>query len=236
MSREVNVMNTSENNRLISQMPNIRIFYSKKGRAKYISHLDITRCMQRSLKRAGLPVWYTQGFNPHMYMTFALPLPLGYDSECEVMDLRLTQKMDFSEIKDRLNQSLPPDIVVKQVAEQKQKPQLISKADYEISFLCQEPAVLAEQFDAFTTKDEILVMKRTKKGEKQIDIKPDFVIVSKTMEPDRAVYLLRVSAGQKNINPTLLTDLFLSQQNLTDAIRVQVVRKQIYLEDGSIFE
>ena len=96
----------------IEQMPNLRLFYRKRGRAKYISHLDITRCMQRSLKRAGLPVWYTQGFNPHMYMTFALPLALGYESDYECMDLRFTHLMEFEEIQTRLNAALPRDIQV----------------------------------------------------------------------------------------------------------------------------
>ena len=55
-------------------MINIRVFYHKTSRAKYISHLDIMRCMQRAVVRAGLPVWYTEGFNPHIYLTFSLPL------------------------------------------------------------------------------------------------------------------------------------------------------------------
>ena len=58
-----------------------RLFYTKTGRLKYISHLDTNRLMQRTLKRSGLPVWYSEGFNPHIYITFALPLALGLESE-----------------------------------------------------------------------------------------------------------------------------------------------------------
>ena len=78
----------------VNKMPNLRVFYEKTGRAKYISHLDINRCMQRALRRAEIPVWYTEGFNPHPYTTFALPLSLGYESLCETMDLRITRMMD----------------------------------------------------------------------------------------------------------------------------------------------
>ena len=117
----------------IEKMPNLRLFYRKRGRAKYISHLDITRCMQRSLKRAGLPVWYTQGFNPHMYMTFALPLALGYESDYECMDLRFTHLMDFEEIQSRLNAALPRDIQVWKVDFQKEKPLAITQADYRLT-------------------------------------------------------------------------------------------------------
>lgn len=61
-------------------MTTVRIFYKKLDVAKYISHLDMQRCMQRAVKRAKLPVWYTEGFNPHPYITFALPISLGIES------------------------------------------------------------------------------------------------------------------------------------------------------------
>ena len=91
-------------------MENVRVFYQKTGRGKYISHLDMTRCMKRALRRAGIPVWYTEGFNPHVYMTFALPISLGFESLCETMDIRLTQPMSLEEIKERLNRVLPEGI------------------------------------------------------------------------------------------------------------------------------
>lgn len=231
---QANQMNTAENNRLIQQMPNIRVFYHKKGRAKYISHLDLTRCMQRSLKRAGIPVWYSQGFNPHMYLSFALPLALGYESECEAMDLRLTRQMDFEEIKERLNRALPPDIRVVKAALQVHKPQTIVKAQYQVSFFCQNPAELAEEFDRFVGQEQILVVKRTKKGPKEVDIRPEFSIEGRTLEENQVTYCCFFSAGQKNINPTLLTDCFLAQTGRED-VRVTVLRKQVYMENGEAF-
>ena len=93
------------------------MFYQKKGRAKYISHLDINRLMQRVLKRAGLPVWYTEGFNPHIYLTFALPLSLGYESDFETMDFRLTEEMNLQQVQQILNQNMPEGILVTRVAE-----------------------------------------------------------------------------------------------------------------------
>ena len=69
-------------------MREVRLRFSKTGRLKYISHLDINRAMSRALKRAGIPLWYTEGFNPHPYMSFSLPLSLGVESLCESVDLR----------------------------------------------------------------------------------------------------------------------------------------------------
>ena len=236
MSNEiVNPLNTAENNRKIMEMPNVRVFYQKGGRAKYISHLDITRCMQRALKRAGLPVWYTQGFNPHMYMTFALPLPLGYESLYETMDLRMTQQIDFEEIKERMNQALPNDIRVTKVALQKYKPQNIAKAEYKISISCSDPEEISLKLDRFVSAPEILVMKRTKKGAKQVDIKPEIELTGKTFSETAVIYHAITTAGERNFNPTLLTDLFLQQENLSD-IFIQVTRTAVYAEDGNLFE
>ena len=90
-------------------MYDVRIFFSKTGRARYISHLDLNRCMQRALKRSGLPVVYTQGFNPHIRNTFALPLSLGYEGETETMDFRLEPELPLEEVARRLRESLPAE-------------------------------------------------------------------------------------------------------------------------------
>lgn len=228
-----NVENMAERNQQILEMPNVRVFYQKKGRAKYISHLDITRCMQRALKRSDIPVWYTQGFNPHMYLTFALPLALGYESECECMDFRLAEPMELEEVQRRLGENLPRDMVVTRVALQKEKPQQIRWADYELRFVCENSDQMSVLFDDFCARPELIVMKRTKKGEKPVDLKPEFSVLGKEIEDGAVVYKMRFTAGQKNINPTLLTDLFLKEYK--QDVLVQVLRKQIYLEDGTPF-
>ena len=228
-----NLQNTPQRNREIEQMPNIRVFYQKTGRAKYISHLDITRCMQRSLKRAGIPVWYTQGFNPHMYMTFALPLPLGYESLCEAMDLRLTRRMDFSALKDALNRALPPDIRVTRVALQKNKPQTIASADYEIRWTCGDPQGLKGAFEAFFRQPEIPVTKKTKKFVKEVNAKEFVKLTALEVSGDTLSVRCTTVAGSTNFNPTLLTDRFLEAQPVS--VHQQVIRRQIYDADGHPF-
>ena len=81
----------------------IRIFFSKTGRAKYISALDLINCFQRALRRTDIPVWHTQGFNPHTYVNVNLPLSLGTEGIRESMDIKLTTEMSFSDVKDKLN-------------------------------------------------------------------------------------------------------------------------------------
>lgn len=102
-----------------------RVFYKKQGRAKYISHLDLVRCISRALKRSKLPVWHTLGFHPHVYLTFALPLALGYESECESMDFRLTETLPMEAVVDRLNAVLPEGICCYAAAPAVMKPDAI---------------------------------------------------------------------------------------------------------------
>lgn len=234
-NRDGNVDNMAERNRQIAQMQNIRIFYEKKGRAKFISHLDITRCMQRALKRAEIPVWYTQGFNPHMYLTFALPLALGYESEYECMDLRLSEPMEFEEIQTRLNASLPDGILIKRVALQKHKPQELCQAEYEITLTHAEPEILAGQFTDYCAQPEIIVQKRTKKGTKAVDLKPEFEALTTRIQDSAVCLRMIFTAGQKNINPSLLIDAFLEHTG-QEELPVSIVRKLLYIAERVLFE
>ena len=70
-------------------MYDLRLFLAKKGRIKFVSHLDMFRMMQRAVRRADIPLWYTEGFNPHPYISFLLALSLGVESEGEPVDIRI---------------------------------------------------------------------------------------------------------------------------------------------------
>ena len=94
----------------------VRLNFSKTGRAIYISHLDINRMMTRAVRRAKLPMWYTEGFNPHPYLTFALPLSLGQSSDCEYMDIRIDGDITDEEIMNRLNAVLPEGVKILSVS------------------------------------------------------------------------------------------------------------------------
>lgn len=222
----------------VNEMFNIRVFYTKKNRAKYISHLDITRCMQRALKRAGLPIWYTQGFNPHIYLTFSLPLSLGYESECESMDLRLVTFVEFDEVKEKLNSALPPDIRVTKVALQKNKPQVIKTALYNIKISSQTLSGkdLKDCLDNLFSYETIDVIKRTKKGNKTVDIKPDININSTEVFDNSIKISMTTSAGiDKNINPDLLINELIGKYSLEN-INTSIIRLAVYDENNNEFE
>ncbi|MDF2568251.1 MAG: hypothetical protein K0R90_1707 [Oscillospiraceae bacterium] len=218
-------------------MNDIRVLYTKKDRAKYISHLDVNRLMQRVLKRSGLPVWYTEGFNPHMYLTFALPLSLGYESEYEIMDFRLTQDIDFEQVKETLNQHLPKGILVTSVFSPDQKPSTIVSSEYKIKLFSDvlSPKEMNDLLEEFLLKSEIMVTKKTKKGPKQLDIKPFVEITDKEQRDDHLLLTINLPAGvNATINPTLFTDSFndLAEQKIQ---LVKVIRTKVFCEDKKNF-
>ena len=125
----------------------IRAFYRKEGRAKYISHLDLYRTVQRAFQRSKLPIWFTLGFNPHIYLTYALPLALGYEGVRESFDFRLTEDLPLEEAAARLNAAMPEGIVITELAPPVRKADDIEKADYTLEFSMKElsPEELADQ-------------------------------------------------------------------------------------------
>lgn len=191
----------------------VRAFYRKEGRIKYISHLDMNRCVSRDLKRSGLPVWHTLGFNPHIYLTFALPLSLGYESVCESFDFRLVEKMDLEEARGRLNAVLPEGLAVYALALPVQKPEEIAWADYAIELEFDGGAEpVRNRLEEWLARPEILLTKKTKKGEKEIDVKPHFSALTLESAGNALRLGLRCAAGPAfNLNPTLLLDAFSSE-------------------------
>lgn len=186
-------------------METVRVFFAKEGRLKYISHLDVTRCLSRVFNRCGLPIWYTQGYNPHPYLTFALPLPLGVDSRCESFDFRLTDATDYQTVQDRLNAALPEDLRVLRAAAPVYGPEAICWADYRLTFRDGDTAV-AEQLQRFLAEPHLPVIKKTKKGEQQVDLKEKMTVLRVESSPQKTVLEVRLPAGGTlNWSPMLVT-------------------------------
>ena len=190
----------------------VRATFEKRRRAKYISHLDLMRCMTRAFKRAAVPIWYTEGFNPHAYLMFPLALSLGYESGCECMDFRIDGDMSMQEAMERLNRVLPPDLQLVRVAEPIHKHTDIAFADYAVLLDCADGTSserLREAWERFIAQPEILVEKKTKRGTAQVDVKAQAQILSADTAENGLALRLRMPAGTSvNVNPGLLTDAF----------------------------
>lgn len=209
----------------------VRIFFHKKGRCIYISHLDLTRAMSRALARSGLPVWYTEGFHPHLYMTFALPLSLGTVGLCESMDVKITDdSVSFDEIVKKLDEAMPEGLCAVSAAEPVMQPKEIMWADYRLFLRCRfedgEGAV-----NRLFEKDEVNIEKRGKKGVKMVDIKPMMQLLSLEKAENGLLLTLRCRAGVEiNLNPTLVLDA-LQEQTGFRADQAQIERFRVLTED-----
>lgn len=216
-------------------MIKIRTVFEKNGRAKYISHLDLYRFMLRAFNRSGLPIWYTEGYNPRPYITFALALSLGFESKCENMDFNLNEEVDFDEIKNRLNNVMPEGIRFNSVAFPQKKITEIAFAEYGASIATEDSGILLQEFLKFMQKDSILIEKKTKKGMVQTDIKALSEITNVTQNQDSLDFNVRLPAGtQSNYNPMLLTNAFINEISNKN-ISVKICRNAIICSDGKKF-
>lgn len=218
-------------------MLRVRATFKKTGRAKYISHLDLNRCMLRTFRRSGLPIWYTEGFNPHPYYAFALALSLGFESECEILDFNITDdNMSMEEIRDRLNAVMPEGMGIIKVEIQVQKITAIAKAEYSFSLMTDSPEKLMEDVKKLIGSEEILIEKKTKKGIKTVDIKPDMEIMSCEQTDCSVDLVMRLPAGtQTNYNPTLFVEA-LKNSGAQPFEAEKFVRRAILCADDTIFK
>ena len=213
-------------------MITVRISFEKKNEASYISLLDLQRVMQRVLKRSGLPVWHTLGFNPHIYMTFACPLSLGQESECECVDVKTeAEAPDFAQWKTALNAIMPAGIVITRVAPVQMKADRIAWACYQITY----PAEAAAVLDQYNALESAPVEKHGKKGNKIIELKQHIPQVAYTAEGDAVRIELCLPAAQElNLNPSLLTG-FLEEKFGLPAASAGILRTKFLTEDKQLF-
>ncbi len=189
-------------------MKDVRVWFEKKDECKYISHLDLNRCMLRALHKSRIPIWHTEGYNVHPYATFPLPLSLGFEGKRECMDIRLIEEFDLNSIKEKLNKSLPAGIRVFDITEPEMKAKEISYAVFNIRITSDSLSgdKVYDIVNELLSKDEVLVEKKTKKkGIKEIDIKPYLDNYKLERNIGGAVLNITLPAGSvKNINPTLI--------------------------------
>ena len=217
-------------------MIRVRATFEKCGRAKYISHLDLNRCMLRTFRRSGLPIWYTEGFHSHPYYSFALALSLGFESSCEILDFNLNEDIPFDEIRDKLNAVMPEGMRIVKVAEQKQKITAIAKAEYCFSLVSDNAEALYAAVRELLDKSEINIEKKTKKGVKTVDIKPDLEILGCEKDENSVNINMYLPAGtQTNYNPTLFIEALKQTTDIAfDAENIR--RTAILCADNTVFE
>ena len=200
---------------------------------KFVSHLDMTRVMSRLIKKSGIPVWYTEGFNRHIYMNFAVPLSLGFESVCEIMDIRLNDE-NFSndETLKALKSVCPYDIEFFAVTDPVKPTKEIGFSEYCLSFDILTDEIISK-LEEFFARKSVLCEKKGKKGKiKEIDIIPKIHSYKINLN---SLILVLVAGSEDNLNPTLVMDTFFKQTN-TEPIYYTVNRTAILDKSGENFK
>ncbi|MEG2928430.1 MAG: TIGR03936 family radical SAM-associated protein [Oscillospiraceae bacterium] len=213
----------------------MRIKFNKTGLSGYFSHLDLQRVMARALKKSGLPIWYSMGYNPHIYMTFALPLSLGHESICESCDFRLNEELSEETIISALKGTLPDGIEITAAGLPGFEAKDIRWAQYEITIFDKGKKVM-NALESFINCDSALVTKTSKKsGEKQINLKEvvkELQVLS-NFENETAFTALFPAGTQFNINPNLLLEFMQTEYEIY-VLDANVLRQQLYNENLEI--
>ena len=190
----------------------VRIKFAKEGMMKFIGHLDIMRYFQKAIRRAELPIAYSEGFSPHMILSFAAPLGVGITSLGEYFDMELTREMPTEEIRRRLDQEMVEGMRVlsaRRVPDGKASKamSLVAAADYRILFRegRQPSGGWKEKAAEFFAQESIVIWRKTKRSEKETDIRP---WIYQAEIRGEQIYLHLAAGSVQNLKPDLVMEAF----------------------------
>ena len=225
----------------------IRIKFAKSGVMKFIGHLDMMRYFQKAIRRAGVNICYSEGFSPHMIMSFAAPLGVGITSDGEYFDIEVKDTMTTADALQALNSTMVQGVEVTgyvQLPEDaKNAMSIVAAADYRLSYkegyespyrVTKWQSILEERF---FKPDNFMITKKTKKSERSLDLKPLVYFLEVKEEQGLPVFYLRVSTGSvDNVKPELILSSIYESCDLSyDENAIQIHRIETYArnEDDS---
>ena len=221
-----------------------RIKFRKYGIMKFIGHLDVMRFFQKVMRRADIPIAFTGGYSPHMIMSFAQPLGVGITSDGEYLDIELKEPIDSKEAVRRMNQVMVEGIEIvsfRQIPDDKKYSgmTIVDAADYKVTLLesfkssdvmLPVPQDWSEKVDFFMSQPQIVVWKKTKRSEKEVDIKP---MIYKMQVSEDNIYLLLATVSEQNLKPNLVMEAFLSYIGENpEEVPLHFHRLEVYAENS----
>ena len=216
----------------------LRALFEKTGNAVWISHLDLMRVFQRAFKRAGLPLTHTQGYNPRPSVSIALPLSVGVESHCELLDFELETQYSCQEILERLNENLIAGVRVLSVYEDGGKQKNIALLDCTVALEYAQgvpagaEAAIAELF----ARSELLVEKKSKNGFAEQNIIPMIRSMAVTQEDEQILCLkARICCQEPTLNPAQLAVAIGKYLPEMAADFVKICRLELYDKEENIF-
>ena len=217
-----------------------RLLFSKTGKARYISHLDLMRTFQRAFFRAGIPIKHTEGFNPHAFVSIALPLSVGYSSECELLEFGLLDGVKEENVPERMNAALPEGIVIHECYKALRPIKALTHLNYIITFDYEAdvPDGAETALKELLSRDSLVVTKKSKKaksGFTEVDLIP--LIKSWTVEGRRDTLVADVVLAAQNpgLNPELIRAAFCEEYPQFAPEYVSFHRRETLDGEGMVF-
>ena len=213
--------------------------FEKNERVRHIGHLDIQRAVQRGLRRSGLPVAYSSGFNPHIQVAFASALSTGACGLREIMDVKMAEEVSPETFLDRMNAAMPPEMrLVSARAVEDRHPALtamLKAGNYEIRFRNPEQAdVLIAAIGPMMSRQEIPVSRKSKSGIREVDMKP---LIYALRGEDRRIYATLALTERESCKPAMILEGLKREAKLPEeeTVRMLVIRTQLLGEasDGA---
>lgn len=225
----------------------IRIKFRKSGVMRFVGHLDIMRYFQKAVRRAGIDIMYSTGFSPHQKMSFAAPLGVGLMSDGEYLDIEVATTFSSEEAVKRLNEVMVDGMEVLSYRSltdnSKNAMSLVAAADYLVTAKTDDVFFMTyEEFQDgkkkfLVDRNEIMLTKKTKKSETQIDIKPLIYQFNanqneKTGQID-SIFLKTATGSANNLKPEFVLSAFYEFLGLKfDGLQYQITRKEVYADLG----
>ena len=208
----------------------LRFCFEKNGTSAYISHLDLMKALQRSFVRAGIPVKYSQGFNPHIEMSIVVPLSTGYETRCDLCDLDLIcDDMPANFVED-LNAVMPRGMKVLHAGAADRPVREIAYSAYEIVLPAGDTDAMKALFDQPVTLE-----KRSKRGRRDVNLQDYIKELSFAAEGDKTLCRCILSAGNDPLNPMYLTQALKNAGLVPEDAVAKYIRTAILDENQEIF-
>jgi radical SAM-linked protein len=208
--------------------------FSKLGRLRFISHLDLQRFMQRALRRARLPVSFSQGYNPHPQIAFASALAMGHTSECELLDANMAEPVDLKSAMRQFASALPPEMplgAARQVDDgHPSLSSMLKCADYRIELLGDGIERMFEATETYMAERSVIALRKTKSGEKPADIRA--MTMSLNWDSGGALLARLMLTEPATLKPDLLMAVLSERANVKPAA-VRVHRTALLGERAS---
>lgn len=217
-----------------------RLLFTKTGRAKYISHLDLMRTFQRAFARAHIPIKHTEGFNPHPFVSIALPLSVGYSSQCEILEFGLLEGTPAEEVPARLTAAMPEGIVVQACYPATRKLKELAGVNYIMNFEYPEgrPQETEPAMRELLGRESLVVRKKSnksKKGYTEVDLIPLVRTWHLECQSDTMTLDAVLSAQNPGLNPELLRAAFCQAYPQFTPDFVTFHRREVLDSAGEIF-